>query len=145
MKKIVTIVCALALSSQLFAGGKHDGVVALPHLMKIVLTHSEELSISSQQQEKLDEILATMPEKMHALMDEAADLEQQIKRSVLKEKKSFEQIKSNLDALAKLEYTITQKQINAINKVQNILTQEQYQAILKKIMEKMMMQKEGCK
>jgi len=134
MKKIVTIVCALALSSQLFAGGKHDGVVTLPHLMKVVLTHSEELSISVEQQEKLDEILATTPEKMHALMDEAAQIEQQVKRSVLKEKKSFEQIKGDLDALAKLEYTITQKQINAINKLQNILTEKQYKKVLQKVM-----------
>lgn len=87
MKKIVTLLSAIGMMMQLSADGKHDGVVALPHLMKIVIADSDALKIDSQQQKQLDGIMATAPQKIHTLMDEAAELEQKIKRGVLKDKK----------------------------------------------------------
>lgn len=135
MKKIVTLLSAIGMMMQLSADGKHDGVVALPHLMKIVIADSDALKIDSQQQKQLDGIMATAPQKIHTLMDEAAELEQKIKRGVLKDKKSFDESKNDLDKLAQLEYALSKEQINAIGEVQKILTKEQYQMVLKKLMQ----------
>jgi hypothetical protein len=136
MKKTVILLLALGLATQLFAEQKHDGVVALPHLMKLVLTNAQALEISEKQHVALDALLATTPQTMHAMMDEAAALEQQIKRGVLKEQKSFEALKGDLERLAKMEYAITQEQINALNKMQRILTKAQYKQVLQKLMQK---------
>jgi uncharacterized protein YdeI (BOF family) len=65
-----------------------DGVVALPHLMKVIITNSEALKIDKKQQEQFDAIMQKVPADMHTMMDEAGKLEFSIKKAVMKNKKN---------------------------------------------------------
>ena len=134
--KIVLLSLVLVASSTLMAGekGSHKaGLVKLPHPMKGLLPNLEELKVDQKQKNKIDEILAEVPTKMHAMMDEAATLEHTIKRSVVKEKKSLKDVELNLNKLQSIKREITSLQVITINRLQNILSEKQYSKLLMKL------------
>lgn len=134
-KALLTLIALAILSVSAYAeGDKHKaGTVALPHLMKILLSNSEELKITTEQQKKFDKMVSTVPSKLHPMMDEAATLEKKIKKAVMKDKQSLKDVSDDINKLEKLKREIAQTQINAINKIQNILTESQYNSLLLKM------------
>jgi hypothetical protein len=107
-----------------------DGVVALPHLMKVIITNSEALKIDKKQQEQFDAIMQKVPADMHTMMDEAGKLEFSIKKAVMKNKKTNADVKADVETLQILNAKITTLQIGTINKLQEILSDAQYKQLL---------------
>lgn len=113
---------------------KHKaGAVELPHPMHILMSSTKELNISNKQQEQLDAILATVPTKMHAMMDMAETLEHSIKEAVMHEKKTKESLASDIDFLQSVKREISDTQISTINRIQNILSDKQYDGLITKL------------
>lgn len=109
---------------------QQDGVVALPHLMKVIITNSEALKIDKKQQEQFDAIMQKVPADMHTMMDAAGKLEFSIKKAVMKNKKTNADVKADVEKLQILNAKITTLQIGTINKLQEILSDAQYKQLL---------------
>ena len=134
MNKIVTASLLLTtLTATLLSasdGHKKLGLLAsLPHPMKAVMKNMDALEISEAQNSALAELLESVPPKMHQMMEEAEKLEEKLKRAVMHERKTKEQIKVQLNTLEELKRSITFLQIDAINTLQSILTPKQLQKL----------------
>lgn len=108
-----------------------DGLVALPHLMKVILENNEALKIDAAQQKKFDTIMQEVPLSMHTMMQEAEKLEHSIKKDVMHDKKTNAEVKVSLEKLQIIKYKISTLQIATINKLQKILSEAQYKKLIK--------------
>lgn len=134
MKRIILIaVLTLTMSINAVANSKahtQDGIVALPHIMKVILANKEALKIEESQQKKFDVIMQQVPAQMHGMMQETKELEHSIKKDVMHNRKTNTDVKTSIKKLQILKYKITSLQIETINELQTILTDKQYEQLI---------------
>ena len=139
MKKAL-LAAFLTLSTSLVAEQNHDlGLItSMPLPMKVLIKHPEKLDISSTQSDAISSIMQKVPPKIHEMFDQAEALQEAIKKALIQEGKTKEQLRTQLDTLQKLKREITDLQIQTINELRTILTPEQFQKMLQ--MQKKMQQ-----
>ena len=156
MKKIITITLALGLSSLLMAEANipadhkamnakmtetagetskssHEmaELVPLPHFKRLLAANKEVLKLTKEQNEKIKtQIFKPIRTKVHEGIKKAEQLEVKITNAVLKEKKTKEDLKADIEALIDIKREITNGHIDAVNTLAKILTKEQYQQLL---------------
>ena len=81
-------------------------------------------------------MLAVFPAKIHGAMDKAEPIEAKIASAVLKEQKTKEDLKADIEALIEIKREITHNHIDALNTLHGILTKEQYVKLLELISKK---------
>lgn len=134
MKKIVTATLITLLSTSLLVASQESHkklalVSSLPHPMKAIMNNTERLKITDTQFDALSKVLENAPQKMHAMFDEAEELEKEIQKAVMKEHKTKEQLKAKLDEIAQLKREITETQIETLNRLHTILNKEQIEKL----------------
>eukprot|EP01022_Parablepharisma_sp_SALTPOND_P036259 TRINITY_DN9828_c0_g1_i1.p1 TRINITY_DN9828_c0_g1~~TRINITY_DN9828_c0_g1_i1.p1 ORF type:complete len:578 (+),score=21.07 TRINITY_DN9828_c0_g1_i1:231-1736(+) len=77
------------------------------------------------------EIKSKFPKQMQPKMQEAFKIERQIIQEVVKKHKSPEELKAQIDKVAKLKREVTDIHIEALNEFAKILTKEQFDAVVK--------------
>jgi hypothetical protein len=140
MKKITTLVLAAALSSAtLFAEGGNNHkmglVLALPHPMKAIIPKYDAYDFTKEQDEKMQAIIADMPAKMHAMFDEAEEIEREIQKAVMKEGQTKKQLASKLDKLQALKREITSLHIDTVNEIRAFMSKKQYKMMMHSLKE----------
>ena len=139
MKKIVLAsVAIISLSASLLAANNHNlGLVSsFPHPMKVFVKNPQKLDLTKTQQASIDSIMNKVPAKVHAMFDEAELLEKNIRKALIKDALTKEQLKPQLDKLQTLKREITELQIDTISEIRSILNKDQFQKMLK-ILKKM--------
>ena len=106
-------------------------LVDLPHPVKIVLMNKETLKLTKEQSDKVDaQMLDVFPAKIHGAMDKAEPIEEKIVNAVLKEQKTKEDLKADIETLIEIKRAMTNDHIDALNTLHSILTKEQYAKLL---------------
>ncbi|CAA6816898.1 MAG: Unknown protein [uncultured Sulfurovum sp.] len=165
MKKIITLSLVLGLTSLLLAEGnvsvekkeittpmtkemghkakenkpqhKVAELVPLPHLKRLLAANKETLKLSKEQNEKIKaEIFENFRAKIHKEIKVAEQLESKIMDAVLKEQKTKEDLKADIEKLIEIKREITNGHIDALNTLAKILTKEQYSTILNLLAQK---------
>jgi len=151
MKKIITAILALALTTLLIAGAntpidknvmktktennqQHEmaELIPLPHLKRLLQANKELLKLTKEQKKQIKtQIYEVIRADVHKAIKTAEPLETKITNAVLKEQKTKEDMKADIETLIDLKRTITNGHIDALNTLGKILTKEQYQQILK--------------
>lgn len=110
-------------------------LVPLPHPVKVILNHKEEIGLTKEQDEKIQkEMLAVFPPKIHGGMDKAEELEKKIKEAVIHEHKTKEDLREEIEKLIEIKRQITYDHIDALNTLQKILTKEQQEKVKKLVL-----------
>lgn len=134
MKKIITATLLSVVTTSLLVASEGSNkklalVTSLPHPMKTIMSNMDLLEIDEKQTEALTKVLEKAPEIMHAMFDKARELEIEIQKAVIKEGKTKEDLKEQLDALEKLKREITDTQIDTLNELHTILNKKQLQKV----------------
>lgn len=130
-----------------YAGMRHKGqkkshhkmaeLVPLPHLKRLLASNQEILKINKEQTEKIkNKIFENIRTKIHKAIKTAEQLESKIINAVLKEQKTKEDLKVDIESLIEIKRAITNEHIDALNRLAKILTKEQYNKLLTLIEEK---------
>lgn len=152
MKKIIIATLALGIATALMAethisldkkeihqkmtkmtGKKHKiaELVPLPHLKRLMASNKEILKLNKEQNEKMKtQIFENLRTKIHGNIKTAEKLEEKITTAVLKEQKSKEDLKADIEALIDVKRDISYGHIDALNALAKILTKEQYEKVL---------------
>ena len=149
MKKIIIATLALGVATALIAetnipldkkvinqkmtGMQHKvaELVPLPHLKRLMASNKEILKLNKEQNEKMKtQIFENIRTKIHGKIKIAEQLEEKITTAVLKEQKSKEDLKADIEALIDVKRDITNGHIDALNTLAKILTKEQYEKVL---------------
>ncbi|MCK5853601.1 MAG: hypothetical protein KAG56_00180 [Sulfurovaceae bacterium] len=124
-----------------YAGMKHKGkkgshhkmaeLVPLPHFKRLLASNKEMLKLTAEQSEKIKtQIFKTLRTKIHGAITKAEELEAKITNGVLKEQKTKDDMKADIEALIEIKREITNGHIDALNTLAKILTKEQYAQLL---------------
>lgn len=124
-----------------YAGMKHKAhkkphhkmaeLVPLPHLKRLLASNKEMLNLTKEQNEKIKtQIFEIFRTKIHKSIETAEKLEAKIIKTVLKEQKTKEDVKADIELLIEIKRTITNEHIDALNTLTKILTKEQYAQLL---------------
>lgn len=106
-------------------------LVALPHLKRLLASNKETLNLNKEQNEKIKTLIfKNLRTTIHGQIKTAVELEEKITTAVLKEQKSKEDLKANIEELINIKRDITNVHIDALNTLAKILTKEQYQKVL---------------
>ena len=124
-----------------YAGMKHKGkkkshhkmaeLVPLPHLKRLLASNKETLKLTTAQSEQIEtQIFKDLRTKIHGAIKKAEELEAKITNAVLKEQKSKDDMKADIETLIEMKREITNDHIDAVNTLAKILTKEQYEKLL---------------
>ncbi|CAA6803209.1 MAG: Unknown protein [uncultured Sulfurovum sp.] len=124
-----------------YAGLKHKAqkkseykvaeLVPLPHLKRLLASNQETLKLKKEQNEKIKtQIFKTLRTQIHGKIKIAEQLEIKITDAVLKEQKTKEDLKADIESLIEIKKEITNGHIDALNILAKILTKEQYTQLL---------------
>lgn len=103
----------------------------LPHPLKVIMANKEALEVTKAQEKRFEEeLMAVYPAKIHGALDQAEPIEAKIRKSVLEEHKSKEDLKADIEALIDIKRGLSYDHIDAFNKLEDILTKEQYEKVL---------------
>ncbi len=138
MKKILFVLiasfCAINLSAQ---EAKKTGnfaineLILLPHIGKVLKNNSKELNITNEQMQRVSkEVKQVYPPKFQDLIRQAFPIERKVQRKILKGA-SPEELKKDLDEIARLKREAVDYKIMAFNAFKKIFTKEQWKKITK--------------
>ncbi len=116
-----------------FAGQESDvqELVPLPHPIKLVMAHEQQLNISADQMARMKtEVVGFFPPRMLPMMIEAEELENRLAEKVMVEGKTKEELAEEIDKLAALKRKLIDTHIDSLNTLKGILSQEQWSAVL---------------
>ena len=109
-------------------------LVPLPHLKRLLASNKETLNLTKEQNEQLKtKIFEVFRADVHKAIKVAEPLEVKITNAVLKEQKTKEDLKTDIESLIDIKREITNGHIDALNTLSTILTKEQYQQLLELI------------
>jgi hypothetical protein len=130
-KNIMTLITALLLTTPLWAerGVHRYSLVSLPHPVGKLAAEPERFRLTPEQREGVEAIVAEMPAKMHAMLEEAKAAEEKIRRSVLEGRENPESLDGALEKLAELKRRITVLHIDALGRLRGVLTPEQFRSV----------------
>jgi len=128
-----------------YAGTKHSAkkshhkvaeLVPLPHFKRVLASNKELLKLDKEQNEKIKtQIFKTIRTKLHGEIEKAEQLEEKISNAALKEQKTKEDLKTDIEALIDIKRGITNGHIDALNTLQGILNKEQYAKLLELVLQ----------
>jgi len=105
-------------------------LVELPHPMSAIRKDPERFGITTGQRERLDkELFAVFPPEMHPRMQRAWELQNRVRRGVMKQGKDSEALAAELDELSRIKREMADLHIDALRIFQDVLTQEQLQQL----------------
>lgn len=106
-------------------------LVELPHPMSAIRQDPERFGITAEQRERLDkELIAVFPPEIHPRMQRAWELQNRIRRSVMKQGRDSVTLKAELDELSGLKREIANLHIDALGRFRDILSEEQLQQVI---------------
>ncbi|NCC41085.1 MAG: periplasmic heavy metal sensor [Gammaproteobacteria bacterium] len=110
---------------------KVSELVELPHPMAVVRQDPERFGITPEQRERFErEMRAVFPPEVHPRMQRAWELQNQVRRAVLKQGKDSQALQAELDELGTLKRELASLRIDAFRRFRGILTEEQFQQVL---------------
>ena len=130
-KSIITIVTALLLTAPLRAEGElhRYGLVQLPHPVGKLAAEPERFQLTPEQQEGVEAIVAEVPARMHAMLEEAKEKEEAIRRAVLDGGDNPDSLDRSLEELAELKRRISVFHVEALSRLRGVLTPDQFRAV----------------
>ncbi|ADC62617.1 periplasmic heavy metal sensor [Allochromatium vinosum] len=106
-------------------------LVELPHPMAAVRKNPERFGITPKQRERFErELGAVFPPEIHPRMQRAWELQNQVRRAVLKQGQDSQTLQAELDELSVLKRELASLRIDAFRRFRDILTEEQFQQVL---------------
>ena len=102
----------------------------LPHLMPIILNHTETLKITENQKSEFQKIVSDVMEPFYSKAGETMKLEKEIAENVLKHGASKDDLAIKLRRLSALKQEVTEVHIGALNRIRKVLSDEQYKMLL---------------
>jgi len=106
-------------------------LIPLPHFKRLLAANKKVLKISEEQNEKIKtQIFKKLRTKIHGAIKTAEQLEVKIMNAILKEQKTKEDMKADIEKLIEIKREITNGHIDAVNTLAKILTKEQYTQLL---------------
>lgn len=136
MRRIIIAVALFSLSCQASlhattGPGNVDALMQLPHPVPIIMSNKAQLGITEAQAQALrDRIQSVYSQQIQGRMQQAAALEQDIRRGILRDNRSREQLAAQLDELAAIKRVVTDIHIDALNTLAGILSAEQMEQAL---------------
>lgn len=123
-----------------YAGMKHKGrkskhkvaeLLPLPHFKRLLAANKDTIKLDKEQKEKIKtQIFEKIRTEIHGAIKTAEKLEVKIMNSILKDQKTKEDTKADIEELIEIKREITNGHIDAVNTLAKILTKEQYTQLL---------------
>lgn len=138
----IALIATIGFTSSAFAKGPHtQGVVSLPHPVKLILENKNKFGIDKTQTKRLEkEMLAVYPPIIHKKMDAVIALENKLKKLIMSEHKSYAQLETEIKKLSQMKLDLTETHIEALATLRGILTEKQWH-----LMQKMLAKNKGRK
>ncbi len=127
----ILILLFVACAAQASEESNVQELVPLPHPIKVVMAHQEELGISGQQLARMKkEVVGFFPPVMLPLMIKAEEMEVSLSRKIMVEGRTKEELATEIDELAALKRELIDTHIDSLNTLKRILKQDQWTALL---------------
>ncbi|MBN2885224.1 MAG: hypothetical protein JXM75_00755, partial [Chromatiaceae bacterium] len=140
LKRLTPIALTLALSVALAPAWAEDDramrfkvtdLVELPHPIPVIRKDPERFNITPEQRERLEaELIKVFPPEIHPRMQRAWELQNRVRRGVMKQSKDSAALAAELDELSTLKREIATLQIDALQRLRTILSEEQFSAVM---------------
>ncbi|PIE07142.1 MAG: hypothetical protein CSA74_08995 [Rhodobacterales bacterium] len=101
----------------------------LPHVMRVILDHRQDLGLSAEQEAEVDAIMAEVPGKIRPVFEKARAAEIAIADDVMAGR-NLEGIPARLDELQTLKREAADIHVACVTRVRAMLTPEQYARVL---------------
>ena len=134
--KLTTLTVALSLTTMLMADANKSQseiseLIPLPHFKRLLASSQDLLKLSQEQNEKIKmQVFAKLRTKIHGAIETAEQLEVKIMNAVLKDQKTKEDLKADIERLIEIKREIANGHIDAANIIAKTLTKEQYAKLL---------------
>lgn len=130
---LVAILFVLSWTNIALAKGQHiQGTISLPHPIKILMKNKAKFDLTPQQLKRVKtEMIQVYPPKIHSQMDQIIVLEKEVKKAILNQYKSYEDLEIELQEISDLKLKLTETHITALNTLTSILNKQQWQLLQK--------------
>lgn len=106
-------------------------LVPLPHPIKIVMAHEQELKITADQMSRMkNDVVGFFPPRMLPMMIQAEELEVSLYEKIMVGGKTKVELADEIDQLAAVKRKLIDTHIDSLNTLKGILNDEQWTALL---------------
>jgi len=128
---IVLIVLCIGTAALASEESNVQELVPLPHPIKVVMAHQDELKITPDQMASMKkDVVGFFPPRMLPMMIEAKELEVSLLEKIMVQGQTKEALAGEIDELAAVKRKLIDTHIDSLNTLKGILTDEQWTALL---------------